>query len=98
MPHPDDAPAKADAAVAAVASVAASGSNADDGNIGGRASASYVSVNVDAAAAATWSGADHNSTISDLGNDRFFGASEEFEDSLYVLPSDADEKTRLHMQ
>ncbi|KAJ1561737.1 hypothetical protein HK405_003002 [Cladochytrium tenue] len=47
-------------------------------------------LSINAAAAATWSAAS--------AADRIVGAADAFEDSLYVLPADADEKTRLHMQ
>ncbi|KAJ1555665.1 hypothetical protein HK405_014846, partial [Cladochytrium tenue] len=53
---------------------------------------------VDAHAAATWSAAEHNSRIGDRDRDRFFGATDAFEESLYMLPADADEKARLHLQ
>ncbi|KAJ1549555.1 hypothetical protein HK405_011091 [Cladochytrium tenue] len=53
---------------------------------------------VDARAAASWSAAEHNSRIDDRDRDRFFGATDAFEESLYMLPADADEKVRLHLQ
>ncbi|KAJ1555987.1 hypothetical protein HK405_009308 [Cladochytrium tenue] len=61
------------------------------------ARASGMAVNI--GAAATWSAASQQSSRSDLtGHDRLFGAANAFEDSLYVLPADADERARLHMQ
>ncbi|KAJ1569049.1 hypothetical protein HK405_010527 [Cladochytrium tenue] len=82
------------AASAAQANDAASGADAS----GPPGSSASGSVAVNATAAATWSAADHNSRVHDRDRDRYFGAAEAFEDSLYVLPADADEKTRLHMQ
>ncbi|KAJ1562307.1 hypothetical protein HK405_013600 [Cladochytrium tenue] len=61
-------------------------------------SPSRETIPVNVSAAATWSGAEHNTNIADGDRNRFFGAAEAFEESLYMLPADADEKTRLNMQ
>ncbi|KAJ1560467.1 adenylate cyclase, partial [Cladochytrium tenue] len=75
---------------------------------GSRTSATTTTdeVAVNAAAAAQWSAVEHNSRVtgdrggsgSGSGSDRFFGAADAFPESLYILPADADEKTRLHLQ
>ncbi|KAJ1548494.1 hypothetical protein HK405_002971, partial [Cladochytrium tenue] len=100
------------AAAAAAAATIASAQNADGGAAAGPVrspthgdsadggdGSGTGAMAVNAVAAATWSAADHNAHASSTGDRiRYYGAAEAFEESLYTLPADADEKTRLNMQ
>ncbi|KAJ1562308.1 hypothetical protein HK405_013601 [Cladochytrium tenue] len=66
--------------------------------VANHSSSSSDAITVNTTAAAAWSAPAHNSLVADRDRDRFYGAADAFDESLYVFPADADEKARLHMQ